>query len=152
MIQAESVTHHLSVPVLRHKSFKPAYSCIKAVRRYFTSLPKPIEDHELIVVGDRIFTDVVLANRMARGKANGQERDGPLSVWTDGVWERESMVLRGLERKIMELAKSWVHRKAPLGDATTRSEYQRFVRDLPPPEVKEKPGLFSRFLGSIRGV
>ncbi|KAH9833465.1 mitochondrial PGP phosphatase-domain-containing protein [Rhodofomes roseus] len=64
-IQAESVSHHLSAPVLRHTSFKPSYSCIASVRAYFASLPQPIRDEELIVVGDRVFTDTVMANRMA---------------------------------------------------------------------------------------
>ncbi|KAH9915485.1 mitochondrial PGP phosphatase-domain-containing protein [Fomitopsis serialis] len=65
-IQAESVSHHLSVPVLRHTSLKPSYSCIASIRAYFASLPRPIRDEELVVVGDRIFTDTVMANRMAR--------------------------------------------------------------------------------------
>ncbi|KAH9915908.1 mitochondrial PGP phosphatase-domain-containing protein [Fomitopsis serialis] len=65
-IQAESVSHHLSAPVLRHPSFKPSYSCISSIRAYFASLPRPVRDEELIVVGDRIFTDTVMANRMAR--------------------------------------------------------------------------------------
>jgi phosphatidylglycerophosphatase GEP4 len=64
LLQSESVTFHLRAPVLFHKSFKPAYSCITAIRSYFSSLPSPIRDRELIIVGDRIFTDVVLANRI----------------------------------------------------------------------------------------
>ncbi|EKM81170.1 hypothetical protein AGABI1DRAFT_72020 [Agaricus bisporus var. burnettii JB137-S8] len=63
-IQSESVSHHLQVPVLYHKSFKPSYSCIKSIRSYFSTLPRPISDDELIIIGDRIFTDIVLSNRM----------------------------------------------------------------------------------------
>ena len=62
--QSESVSHHLQVPVLSHKVFKPSYSCINAIRTYFSSLRRPVFDDELIVVGDRIFTDIVMANRM----------------------------------------------------------------------------------------
>lgn len=62
--QSESVSHHLQVPVLHHKSFKPAYSCINTIRSYFSNLHRPISDDELIIIGDRIFTDVVMANRM----------------------------------------------------------------------------------------
>ena len=58
------MTYHLRAPALLHKSFKPAYSCIYAIRSYFSSLHSPIPDRELIIVGDRIFTDVVLANWM----------------------------------------------------------------------------------------
>ncbi|KAF5355060.1 hypothetical protein D9756_005514 [Leucocoprinus leucothites] len=63
-IQSESVSHHLQVPVLNHKTFKPGYPCINSIRAYFSSLRRPILDDELIIVGDRIFTDVVMANRM----------------------------------------------------------------------------------------
>ncbi|PPQ93856.1 hypothetical protein CVT25_013565 [Psilocybe cyanescens] len=121
-IQAESVSHHLGVPVLSHKAMKPAYSCIAAIRDYFSSLSAPIQDNELIVVGDRVFTDLVLANRMRmqsqrrRTKSSflpstrdaptdsteeKKEADptpqGPLSIWTKGVWERESMLMRSME-------------------------------------------------------
>jgi phosphatidylglycerophosphatase GEP4 len=60
-LQAESVSHHLRAPVLLHASFKPSYSCTAAA---LSALPG-IAPHELIVVGDRIFTDVVLAHRLA---------------------------------------------------------------------------------------
>ncbi|KIP08684.1 hypothetical protein PHLGIDRAFT_29464 [Phlebiopsis gigantea 11061_1 CR5-6] len=92
-LQAESVTYYLSAPVLRHKVFKPSYSCISSIRKYFTSLPTPIRDDELIIVGDRIFTDIVMANRMAHG---------PLSIWTSGVWQREATAMRWLEKGLMQ--------------------------------------------------
>ena len=72
--QAESVSYHLAVPVLRHNSPKPArYSCIKSIRTYFSTLRVPIEE-VLEIVGDRIFTDVVMANRM-RGSGRTDLRD-----------------------------------------------------------------------------
>ena len=73
-IQAEAVGHALGVPVLCHAALKPSYSCIKDIRAYFAGLPKPVRDDELVVVGDRVFTDVVMARRMK----------GPLAVWTTG--------------------------------------------------------------------
>ncbi|KAF9460729.1 mitochondrial PGP phosphatase-domain-containing protein [Collybia nuda] len=131
-IQSESVTHNTGAPVLRHKSMKPAYSCISAIRGYFSSLRFPIEDRELIIVGDRIFTDVVMANRMRRsssglmnmvltcayenGGADGKEKDssqnspdGPLAVWTTGVWERESMIMRWWEKRLVDVVRRWMH-------------------------------------------
>ncbi|KIK61241.1 hypothetical protein GYMLUDRAFT_166904 [Collybiopsis luxurians FD-317 M1] len=42
---------------------KPGYSCIKQIRSYFRSLSDPVNDDQLIVVGDRLFTDIVMANR-----------------------------------------------------------------------------------------
>ncbi|KAG8912175.1 hypothetical protein FRC01_005251 [Tulasnella sp. 417] len=114
LIQAESVSHHLGVPVLAHTTKKPG--CIKPILRYFqerhpeppSSPPSPhaptsptrlsslfsrfstpSQHHpKIIVVGDRLFTDVLMANRI-----------GPsaLAIWTTGLWVRESMFLRRLE-------------------------------------------------------
>ena len=96
--QAESISHYLRVPVLRHNTPKPGYSCIQGIRNYFGSLPSPVKDDELVVIGDRIFTDVVMANRM---KPRESER-GPLAIWTSGVWKKEAMGMRWIERKLVE--------------------------------------------------
>ncbi|KAH7925975.1 HAD-superfamily phosphatase [Leucogyrophana mollusca] len=107
-IQAESVSHHLSVPVLRHNTLKPSYSCISSVRQYFSSLRAPIPDEELIVVGDRVFTDVVMANRMARRTPSPTEsRCGPLAIWTRGVWKKESMAMRWCEKRLVDIVNRW---------------------------------------------
>lgn len=97
-IQAESISYYLQVPVLRHRTPKPGYSCIGGVRDYFASLQSPVKDDELVVIGDRIFTDVVMANRM---KSEDNAR-GPLSIWTTGVWTKEAMGMRWIERKLVE--------------------------------------------------
>ncbi|KAH8120609.1 mitochondrial PGP phosphatase-domain-containing protein [Phellopilus nigrolimitatus] len=116
-IQAESVSHRLGVSVLRHGTLKPGYSCIRDIRAYFTSLKHPVSDKELFVVGDRIFTDVVLANRMRSSENRVQkassdvntkalvsnEPDGPLSIFVDKVWKKEAMVMRFLEKKIVHI-------------------------------------------------
>ena len=57
-----------------------------------------MKDDELVVIGDRIFTDVVMANRMKSGD-NGR---GPLAIWTLGVWEKEAMGMRWIEKKLVE--------------------------------------------------
>ncbi|KAL0955749.1 hypothetical protein HGRIS_001964 [Hohenbuehelia grisea] len=114
-IQAESVTHHLGVPVLRHPSMKPAYSCIKLIRNYFATLPKPIKDDELIVVGDRIFTDVIMANRMRTSHV-----DGPLAVWTTGVWHKESMLMRWMEKGLVSLVAKYSERQQSTREAAFR--------------------------------
>ena len=98
LLQAESISHYLQVPVLRHNTPKPGHSCIQGVRNYFASLPSPIKDDELVVIGDRIFTDVVMANRMKSGD-NGK---GPLAIWTTGVWTKEAMGMRWIEKKLVE--------------------------------------------------
>lgn len=160
LIQAESVTHHLSTPVLRHASLKPSYACISSIRAYFASLPSPIQDDELIVVGDRIFTDVVLANRMSRrrppskdAEKSAQEgeavrqRIGPLSVWTEGIWERESMGFRWLEKQTMQSIRKWITEH---NDTVVPQDLGRFVKPFPVPKTLEKPSLVERLWHSLR--
>ncbi|EPQ55215.1 HAD phosphatase [Gloeophyllum trabeum ATCC 11539] len=152
-IQAESVSHHLSAPVLRHATPKPGYACISSIRAYFASLPRPLRDSELVVVGDRVFTDVVLANRMngrrrffSRRKAEGGgEGEGPLAVWTTGVWARESMFMRWGERQLVRAVERWVARK-PVRDSGM------FVKpDVVTKDAQEKRGITSRLLARMFG-
>lgn len=176
------MTWHLSAPVLRHKVFKPSYSCISAIRGYFASLPKPIKDHELIVVGDRIFTDVVLANRMSRRQASSSSsqsaekeeksdessssssslledgnspkwhatRTGPLSVWTTGVWRKESMTMRFLEKSFMQGIQHYVVADNGLGHHA--AYVSQFVKEIPPPPPPEPETLGKRLLGKVWSV
>jgi len=58
-----------------------------------------VKDDELVVIGDRIFTDVVLANRMKSGDNGGR---GPLAIWTSGVWKKEAMGMRWIEKKLVQ--------------------------------------------------
>ncbi|KAG6920038.1 hypothetical protein DXG01_010106 [Tephrocybe rancida] len=166
-IQCESVSYNTGVPVLRHKSFKPAYSCITVVRGYFSSLRFPIRDEELIVVGDRIFTDVIMANRMRQwkdspgllrmaftcgyedGGAVGKERDashdrprGPLSIWTTGVWQRESMGMRWCEQKLVQAVYRWTHKA---DDALVTNRFIREVPETRPERTRVMEALMSRF-------
>jgi phosphatidylglycerophosphatase GEP4 len=64
-----------------------------------------------VIVGDRIFTDVVMANRM-RGSGCG-----PLAVWTTGVWQRESMMVRWLEKRVVDMVTRWTGRESTFQDA-----------------------------------
>ena len=146
------MTYHLSVPVLRHPSLKPSYSCIKSIRAYFRSLPQPVRDEELIVVGDRLLTDVIMANRMARKRlprattpedekhalvaesldsaaAAHPGRVGPLAVWTDGLWKREALALRAIEKGMLRGVERWV--LGPQEAAWREGLQHRFVKPLP---------------------
>ena len=125
--KAESVSHLLGVPVLRHGTMKPGYACIRAIRAYFASLPQPIPDSALFIVGDRIFTDVILANRMSRYsratfkastavplqeskvplKARQRIREGPLSIHVERIWKKDSVAIRYLENKLVNLVRRW---------------------------------------------
>lgn len=93
--------------------------------------------NELIVVGDRVFTDVVLANRMRMQKRNvlpqlsedygKNDSRGPLAIWTTGVWERESMFMRWMEKGLVNVIERWTTpSNGPPFDTA------RFIRDLPP--------------------
>ena len=167
------MTYHLRAPVLFHESFKPAYSCITAIRSYFSSLPSPIRDHKLIIVGDRIFTDVVLANRMrlqthpSKGllATRAFEKDdvlsteknsigdttealfppGPLSVWTTGVWKRESMVMRWLEHGLVKLVQRW---STPPADKPM--DMSPFLKVLIKPEPKKKPNVVEDLFARLK--
>lgn len=113
---------------------KPGYACIKAIRAYFASLPQPVPDNALFIVGDRIFTDIVLANRMRKFKREirsnkntladtfekaktiessqgrtpvGNELEGPLAVFVEGVWKKEATAMRYLEKKLVDLVRRW---------------------------------------------
>ena len=76
-----------------------------------------MRDDELVVVGDRVFTDVVMARRMK----------GPLAVWTTGVWQREATVMRLMERVLVDVVRRWT---APVDDQATRSFVRQSVPDL----------------------
>lgn len=178
------MTYHLGVPVLRHEAFKPAYSCIAAIRTYFSTLPIPVQDRELIIVGDRIFTDVVIANRMKAqstvhtqrpGRFSIQQADqevetrkpastatstttekvqefgeatiaqGPLAIWTTGVWERESMAMRWLERKLVDTVEKWS--TPPSKAAIDTSAFTKYYIE---PELPTKPTVMESVLARLR--
>ena len=170
------MTYHLHAPVLFHESFKPAYSCITAIRSYFSSLHSPIRDRELVIVGDRIFTDVVLANRIRLQNypqkglpgttlSRGIEEDGtlavekgssghptsashpfgPLSVWTTGVWERESMIMRWLEQALVKLVQRWS--TLPAGDPIDMSPFLKVFRK---PEPQKRHGVLEDLFAKLR--
>ena len=166
------------MPVLCHRSLKPAYSCIADIRTYFSSLRSPVHGHELIVVGDRVFTDVILANRMrlqsklplpqsaletseSKEKSgtsshhrelvtsdpalHGEGAQGPLSIWTTGVWKRESMLMRCLESGLVRA----VHRYST--PVCGQSDFSHFIiKEEVKPEFSRNFGLIERLLSRFR--
>lgn len=147
------MSYHLSVPVLRHDTLKPGYSCITSIRAYFSSLRVPVSDDELIVVGDRIFTDVILANRMRSRSALSFPSDvptrssigGPLAIWTSGVWQKESMVMRWLEKRLVEAVQKWA-----MNGKNSSVDTTMFVRDLPSPEPRKEGSALTKLLDIIK--
>ncbi|KAJ6589966.1 mitochondrial PGP phosphatase-domain-containing protein [Mycena vulgaris] len=166
-IQAESVKRSLQAPVLFHSTPKPGYSCIHSIQRYFSSLHTPVRTEQLIVVGDRVFTDVVLANRLRnlergsgflhlcfrcvfeRGGTVGRENNagsshrsidgGPLAIWTTGVWKREATLMRWCERKLVDIVQRRVTR-----DEIDLEGPSPFLKDVPPPPVRTRSWKFLR--------
>ncbi|KAG7091178.1 hypothetical protein E1B28_010230 [Marasmius oreades] len=142
-----------------HASLKPSYSCIKSIRSYFQSLETPIDDGELVIVGDRIFTDVVLANRMgnvgrrswpwARFTSTVESKTpalsftkAPLSIWTTGVWKREAMGMRYLEKTLLDLV---MKHHGPQADA--QQDHSSFVHEPEQPTVApRRSGVLERLL------
>lgn len=109
-----------------------------------------MRDDELVVVGDRLFTDVVIANRMARKRPLTQtavpekphehgsgSRDGPLSIWTSGVWQRESMGVRWLEKRFMQGIQRYVVETN--GVAVRGGDVSRFLKPEPKVELSNSP-------------
>ncbi|KAA1470429.1 HAD-superfamily phosphatase [Dentipellis sp. KUC8613] len=159
-LQAESVSYNLGVPVLFHKTMKPSYGCARSTLSYFASLPRPLSPHELVIIGDRIFTDVVLSKRIGQPTSIWQRiasrirlsKSGPppplpaaedekalvkvggepLAVWTTGVWKREGMAMRWGETKLVQAMESW------MPDAAERRSFLETQFVKPPVEVKEE--------------
>ena len=63
------------------------------------------------------------------------ERVGPLGVWTEGLWKREALTLRALERGMLAGVERWLLK--PQEAAWRESLQHRFVRPLPVPPVPE---------------
>lgn len=58
--QAETLESKTGVTVLRHSIKKPG--CFSEIKDYFQQFN--INDNEILVVGDRLFTDMLMANMM----------------------------------------------------------------------------------------
>lgn len=54
--KARAVEAAIGVPVLQHKNKKPAGGCKEILQRF------KCESHEVVVVGDRLLTDIVFGN------------------------------------------------------------------------------------------
>lgn len=150
-MQAESVSYHLGVPVLMHTSMKPSYSCIKSIRQYYSSLQVPVRDDQLLIVGDRLFTDITLANRMRSWhgwrqflrltKNDPTPTQGPLAIWTTGVWQKEATAMRWGEARLLALVQKW----APHAQDTSTIA-SAFIRELPQPPESPKRDLWGGVL------
>ncbi|KAH3671458.1 hypothetical protein WICMUC_004590 [Wickerhamomyces mucosus] len=78
--QAKALEERTGVKVLRHTTKKPG--CHTEIMQYFLENNITKNAEEVVIVGDRLFTDVLMANMM-----------GAWSVWIrDGVVRSESLI------------------------------------------------------------
>ena len=118
------MSHKLGVPVLRHPNLKPSYKTISAIQEYFSTLSQPINDQKkLIVIGDRVMTDVVIANRIEA-----------YSILVKKDWTRtyKGHATAWAEQAAVKLARRWTC------SPESTSEHERFVRVPPSKEGQVK--------------
>lgn len=80
--QAQILEKRTGVPVLRHSTKKPG--CSQEIMEYFRNNNVCQDPSEVAVVGDRLFTDMIMANMM-----------GATGVWVSvGVKQSESLICK----------------------------------------------------------
>lgn len=80
--QARILEERTSVPVLRHSTKKPG--CVKDIMEYFKKHNVCENPSEVAIVGDRLFTDIIMANIM-----------GAKGVWINvGVVQSNSLICK----------------------------------------------------------
>lgn len=91
--QAELLEMNTGVPVLRHSAKKPG--CHEEIFSYFHQKKIITKPSEIAIVGDRLFTDVMMANMM-----------GSYSVWVrDGVIKSNNLFSK-FEKSLYDFLKS----------------------------------------------
>ncbi|CDK24857.1 unnamed protein product [Kuraishia capsulata CBS 1993] len=99
-IQAEVLEKNTGVKVFRHSTKKPG--CHVDIMDYFLKHKVVSGPHEVAVVGDRLFTDILMANMM-----------GSWGVWiSKGVFESQSVVCQ-LERQFFSKVSAYVKAVPP---------------------------------------
>lgn len=88
-VQAKLLEERTGVTVLRHSTKKPG--CHGEIMDYFLGKKLVNGPHEVAIVGDRLFTDMLMANMM-----------GSYGIWVrDGVFRSESLICR-IERAVYD--------------------------------------------------
>ncbi|RLV96649.1 Phosphatidylglycerophosphatase GEP4 mitochondrial [Spathaspora sp. JA1] len=86
-VQAEKLERDTGVTVLRHSTKKPG--CFGEIQTYFAALG--VQPHEIAVVGDRLFTDMLMANMM-----------GSYGVWVSEGVELSTKLFPSFERMVYD--------------------------------------------------
>ncbi|RPA79200.1 HAD-superfamily phosphatase [Ascobolus immersus RN42] len=91
--EAAALEKETGVKVLRHAEMKPGRGCGREVMEYLKGNGSGVvEGGEVLVVGDRVFTDVVLGNRVG----------GWSCFVRDGVADLKPSVMVRFERRLVE--------------------------------------------------
>ena len=105
-IEADAVerafTSTSPVHVLRHRHKKPSRRCASEIWDYFDKVKQwrhgQTERPRLVFVGDRIMTDILLANEM-----------GAYSILTTRLWKRNDVLfLRYIESAFLATVRAWL--------------------------------------------
>ncbi|EGW30362.1 uncharacterized protein SPAPADRAFT_63212 [Spathaspora passalidarum NRRL Y-27907] len=104
-VQAEKLERDTGVTVLRHATKKPG--CFGEIQTYFATLG--VEPHEIAVVGDRLFTDMLMANMM-----------GSYGVWVSEGVELSTKLFPSLERTVYD---KLTKRDAPFVPPAPKNSY-----------------------------
>lgn len=170
LIQAESVARYLQAPVLVHDNKKPSRKVARAIEEFFSSgqgrtaaiFPSDQYNLEhpscpesqtyssplkLVVIGDRLTTDIVLASRLRMQLLNRRASALPsavdfdssenpvMSVLTQNIWQKEKLgtrFLRLLENKALKLATRHISSTMPFQTEPTPLKFRK-ISDLSSP-------------------
>ncbi|KAG7665606.1 uncharacterized protein J8A68_000812 [[Candida] subhashii] len=86
-VQALKLETDTGVTVLRHSTKKPG--CLPEIKEYFAQFD--IKPSEIVIIGDRLFTDMMMANMM-----------GSWGIWVCEGVELSQKVFPKLERQVYE--------------------------------------------------
>lgn len=90
--EADLLEQRTGVPVLRHSTKKPG--CKDEILQYFYEKKVISQPQEVAVVGDRLFTDILMSNMM-----------GSYGIWVkDGVKPSSSLISK-FEKQLYEYLK-----------------------------------------------
>ncbi|GAA5820120.1 hypothetical protein JCM11491_007248 [Sporobolomyces phaffii] len=142
LLGAEQVSRNLRVPVLAHKQPKPGWQCAAQIARHFTSAsvssqvvysplaqlvdrvarrpPRQRRDTSrpvrLLVIGDRLATDMILAHRLAHLRSSEIETVG---VLTTGLHARERLGTR-----VLRMCENAARRRLVVARAQAQAQVQ----------------------------
>ena len=171
LIQAESVARHLGVPVLVHETKKPGQKVVKAIHKYFTAdyrlVPVIYPSHssmygprlpsrsradptplKLMVIGDRVTTDIILASRLraflqthqSSSNSSSGESNPVCSVLTQNIWQKEKLgtrFMRWAENRALKLVIQYSHQNSSMNGSEPSSSRKLPNLTLSPERISQ---------------